>query len=89
MARVAAHLSVAALQAGYRTRGDAMLARHSQVIGRLAQGRTVAEAARLTGFVPRLGASSCWGAMTGSGRCRGATGGGDRPPADAPDPGRP
>src|SRR5918993_5426350 len=53
MARVAEHLSVAELQAGYRTSGDAMLARHYQVIWLLAQGRTVAETARLTSFVPR------------------------------------
>ena len=53
MARVAEHLSVAELQAGYRTSGDAKLARHYQVIWLLAQGRTVAETARLTGFVPR------------------------------------
>jgi len=53
MARVADHLSVAELQAGYRGSKEAALARHYQVIWLLAQGRTVAEAARLTGFVPR------------------------------------
>ena len=53
MARVADHLSVAELQAGYRGSKDATLARHYQVIWLLAQGRTVAETARLTGFVPR------------------------------------
>lgn len=53
MARVADHLSVAELQAGYRGSKDATLARHYQVVWLLAQGRTVAETARLTGFVPR------------------------------------
>ena len=53
MAEVAEHLSLAELQAGYRTSGDAVLARHYLVIWLLAQGRTVAETARLTGFVPR------------------------------------
>lgn len=53
MARVADHLSVTELQAGYRGSKEATLARHYQVIWLLAQGRTVAETARLTGFVPR------------------------------------
>jgi transposase len=53
MARVAEHLSVAELQAGYRGSKAATLARHYQVIWLLAQGRTVTETARLTGFVPR------------------------------------
>ena len=53
MARVADHLSVAELQAGYRGSKEAMLARHYQVVWLLAQGRSVAETARLTGFVPR------------------------------------
>jgi transposase len=53
MALVADHLSVAELQAGYRGSKEATLARHCQVIWLLAQGRTVAETARLTGFVPR------------------------------------
>lgn len=53
MAQVAEHLSVAELQAGYRASKEATLARHYQVIWLLAQGRTVAETARLTGFVPR------------------------------------
>ena len=53
MARVAEHLSVTDLQAGYRSSREATLARHYQVIWLLAQGRTVAETARLTGFVPR------------------------------------
>ena len=53
MVQVADHLSVAELQAGYRGSKDAILARHYQVIWLLAQGRTVAETARLTGFVGR------------------------------------
>ncbi|HEX5711936.1 MAG TPA: winged helix-turn-helix domain-containing protein [Solirubrobacterales bacterium] len=53
MVQVAAHLSIAELQAGYRGSKDATLARHFQVIWLLAQGHTVAEAARLTGFVRR------------------------------------
>ena len=53
MARVVEHLSVAELQAGYRGSKAATLARHYQVIWLLAQGRTVTETARLTGFVPR------------------------------------
>ena len=53
MARVVDHLGVAELQAGYRGSTDAKLARHYQVVWLLAQGRTVAETARLTGFVPR------------------------------------
>ncbi len=53
MARVADHLSVTELQAGYRGSKAATLARHYQVIWLLAQGRTVAETAQLTGFGPR------------------------------------
>lgn len=53
MARVVGYLSVAELQVGYRGSGDATRARHFQVIWLLAQGRTVAEVARLTSFVPR------------------------------------
>jgi transposase len=53
MAQVADHLSVAGLRAGWRGSEDATLARHYQVVWLLAQGRTVAETARLTGFVPR------------------------------------
>ena len=53
MARVVGHLSVAELRAGYRGSGDATRARHFQVIWLLAQGRTVAETARLTSFAPR------------------------------------
>ena len=53
MAQVAGHLSLDELQAGYRGSEDATLARHYQVIWLLAQGRTCAEVARLTGFAPR------------------------------------
>ena len=53
MARVVGHLSVSELRAEYRSDKDATRARHFQVIWLLAQGRTVAETARLTGFVPR------------------------------------
>jgi transposase len=53
MAEVADHLSVAQLQAGYRTSEDAKLARHYQVIWLLAQGRSCAEAAQLTSFARR------------------------------------
>ncbi|WP_209427538.1 helix-turn-helix domain-containing protein [Pararhodobacter sp. SW119] len=47
------HLGVAELQAGWRASKDATLARHYQVIWPLAQGRSRAEVARLTGFVRR------------------------------------
>ena len=80
MARVAEHLSVTELQAGYRTSGEARLARHYQVIWLLAQGSTVVETAQLTGFVPRLGSSSCWCATTSSGPQAWATGGGGTGP---------
>ena len=53
MVQVAGHLSVAELRAGWRGSRDATLARHYQVVWLLAQGRTVTETARLTGFVPR------------------------------------
>jgi transposase len=53
MAHVAGHLSLAELQAGYRRSGDATLARHYQVIWLLAQGRSCAETAALTGFARR------------------------------------
>jgi transposase len=53
MAHVAEHLGLAELQAGYRTSGDATLARHYQVIWLLAQGRSLAETARLTSFAGR------------------------------------
>src|SRR4028118_1984674 len=53
MAGVAGHLSLAELQAGYRTSGDARLARHYQVIWLLAQGRSCAEVALLTSLARR------------------------------------
>jgi hypothetical protein len=53
MAHVAGHLSLAELQAGYRTSGEATLARHYQVVWLLAQGRSCAETAALTGFARR------------------------------------
>ena len=51
--QVVGHLSVAELQAGWRGSKDATLARHYQVIWLLAEGRSCAEVARLTGFVRR------------------------------------
>ena len=53
MAQVAEHLCVEELQARYRASRDATTARHFQVIWLLAQGRTVAETAALTGFARR------------------------------------
>ena len=53
MAKVAEHLSLAELQAGYRTSGDAKLARHYQVIWLLAQGRSCAEVAQLSSLARR------------------------------------
>ena len=53
MAKVAGPLSLAELQAGYRTSGGAKLARHYQVIWLLAQGRSCREVAGVTGFAPR------------------------------------
>ncbi len=53
MAEVAGHLSLAELQVGYRTSGDARLARHYQVIWLLAQGRSCAEVAQLTSLARR------------------------------------
>jgi transposase len=53
MAEVAGHLSLAELQAGYRTSGDAKLARHYQVIWLLAQGRSCADVAQLTSLARR------------------------------------
>jgi transposase len=53
MAQVTGHLDVEELQAGYRSSRDATLARHYQVIWLLAQGRSVAETADLTGFARR------------------------------------
>jgi transposase len=51
--QVSGHLSTAELQAGWRASKDATLARHYQVIWLLAEGRSCAEVARLTGFVRR------------------------------------
>jgi transposase len=51
MVQVADHLGIADLQAGWRESKDATLARHYQVIWLLAEGRSCAEVARLTGFV--------------------------------------
>ena len=53
MVRIADHLGTAELQAGWRESTDATLARHYQVIWLLAEGRSCAEVARLTGFVRR------------------------------------
>ena len=53
MAEVAGHLSLAELQAGYRTSEEARLARHYQVIWLLAQGRSCAEVAQLTSLARR------------------------------------
>ena len=53
MAHVAAHLSVAGLEAGYRSCADACTARHYQTIWLLAQGRTIAEVSALTSFGER------------------------------------
>ena len=53
MARVADHLGLEELQAGYRHSTDATLARHYQVIWLLAQGRSCPEVARLTSLAPR------------------------------------
>ena len=50
MAHVAAHLGLVELQAGYLTSGEATLARHYQVIWLMAQSRSCAETAALTGF---------------------------------------
>ena len=74
MAKVAEHLSLAEVQAGYRASGDAKLARHDQVIGLLAQGRSCAEVAQLSSLARRLGWSGCWCAATSSGHQAWATG---------------
>ena len=50
---MAGHLSLAELQAGYRTSEDATLARHYQVIWLLARGRSRGETAALTSFARR------------------------------------
>ena len=81
MAKVAEHLSLAELQAGYRTSEEARLARHYQVIWLLAQGRSCAEVAPLTSLARRLGSSSCWPATTPLGRPHSATDGGGMAPS--------
>src|SRR3954449_10562229 len=53
MARVAGHLSVDDLEAGFRSARDPMAARHFQVIWLLARGHTIADVAAVTSFVPR------------------------------------
>ena len=53
MARVAAHLSVEDLEAGFRSERDPTAVRHFQVIWLLAQGHTIADVAAVTSFVPR------------------------------------
>src|SRR3954470_20331639 len=53
MARVAGHLSVEDLEAGFRSAQDPTATRHFQVIWRLARGHTMADVAAVTSFVPR------------------------------------
>jgi transposase len=53
MAHVVGHLSVAALQDGFRSSEDAACSRHFQAIWLLAQGHTIAETAKVTSFAPR------------------------------------
>src|SRR3954467_9508181 len=53
MARVAGHLSVDDLEAGFRSARDPTAARHFQVIWLLARGHTIADVAAVTSFVPR------------------------------------
>ena len=53
MARVASHLSVEDLEAGFRSARDPTAARHFQVIWLLARGHTIADVAAVTSFVPR------------------------------------
>ena len=53
MVRVSDHLGIGELQARWRESKDATLARHYQVIWLLAEGRSCAEVAGLTGFVRR------------------------------------
>ena len=53
MARVAGHLSVEDLEAGFRSARDPTAARHFQVIWLLARGHTIADVAEVTSFVPR------------------------------------
>src|SRR5215210_5944500 len=53
MARVAGHLSVEDLEAGFRSARDPTAARHFQVIWLLARGHTIADVSAVTSFVPR------------------------------------
>src|SRR3954467_11424988 len=53
MARVADHLSVEDLEAGFRSAQDPTATRHFQVIWLLARGHTIADVAAVTSFVPR------------------------------------
>src|SRR3954466_12222 len=53
MARVAAHLSVEDLDAGFRSARDPTATRHFQVIWLLARGHTIADVAAVTSVVPR------------------------------------
>src|SRR4051794_20869612 len=53
MARVAGHLSVEDLEAGFRSARDPRAMRHFQVIWLLARGHTIADVAAVTSFVPR------------------------------------
>jgi transposase len=53
MARVAGHLSVEDLEAGFRSAQDPTATRHFQVIWLLARGHTIADVAAVTSFVPR------------------------------------
>src|SRR4030095_14803044 len=50
MARVAAHLSVEDLEAGFRSARDPTATRHFQVIWLLARGHTIADVAAVTSF---------------------------------------
>jgi hypothetical protein len=84
MAKVAGHLSLAELQAGYRTSGDARLARHYQVVWLLAQGRSCAEVAQLTSLARRW-VEQLLARYNRLGRPRWATGGEGTAPGDDPD----
>src|SRR3954447_2131541 len=53
MARVADHLSVEDLEAGFRSAQDPTATRHVQVIWLLARGHTIADVVAVTSFVPR------------------------------------
>src|SRR3954447_24711059 len=53
LARVAGHLSVEDLEAGFRSARDPTAGRHVQVIWLLARGHTIADVSAVTSFVPR------------------------------------